>query len=918
MIYNIIVAPIERIVEWVFLFIVNKFSSLNVIYAVIFVSLVINFLALPLYNIADSIQEKERNVSKKLSKQVKRIKETFKGDEQFMMLQTYYREEGYNPLYVFRSSLSILIEIPFFIAAYHYLSHCEYLMDQSFWIFKNLGAADNLFTLKIHNHSFAINILPIIMTLINFVSGAVYTKDAPAKEKIQLYGIALVFLALLYNSPSGLVIYWILNNLFSLGKNIVLKFKNPGKILHIILTVCIGGLALMYWVFKPGTLLWKKLFLTFVTIIFGLIPFIYKILKSTKIFESIKKSIFEDSNKDKIKEEFFFFLMSCFTLWLLCGFLLPCNVISSSPQEFSFIGSTTSPITYIVSSLSFFFGFFVLWPLIVYKLFNDKTKKVMPLLFFILSISAICNVFIFKPAYGSINNTFTLNDPSVLALVPKSYYLLSLLISLICLVIILLFKKIKKINYLSLILFSILIGEVVISSSKISYIKKDFNEYSNFKRRQDNTITNTIKPVYHLSKNNKNVIVLFLDRAIGSFVPHILNQFPELNQAFSGFTYYPNSLASGNNTINGFPPITGGYEYTTDKVQERNNDLLVTKHNEALRVLPQLFYDAGFDVTYTDPSLANYKWSGDYSIFEQYPEMHISYELGKYTNKYAEEKNITLENANSDKITLSQIKNFSILQILHPSFRTVFYNTAFKFEDNIEPFIKNIANLYYLRDLTNFDSDSNTLSIIENEVTHQTVFLKAPDYEIPVKSKTEILRKNDYKNFNDDDLKDYNVNIAAFKQLAKFFNYLKQNEVYDNTRIIIVSDHGFSHYYTIFNNFKNPLIPSRYNCLFMIKDFNSYGDVKTDNTFMTNADTLFVAKEGFTNISNINPFTNNILKQDKEYFVCSEVPLGQWNGINMIDKKVFDYKKGTCWKVHDNIFDPANWEPYKHSTGAKK
>ena len=68
------------------------------------------------------------------------------------------------------------------------------------------------------------------MTLINFISGAIYTKDATFKEKIQLSVMALIFLILLYNSPSGLVIYWILNNLFSLVKNIVMKTKNPGKI----------------------------------------------------------------------------------------------------------------------------------------------------------------------------------------------------------------------------------------------------------------------------------------------------------------------------------------------------------------------------------------------------------------------------------------------------------------------------------------------------------------------------------------------------------------------------------------------------------------------------------------------------------------------------------------------------------------
>ena len=89
--YAIIISPIESIVDWVFLFIINKIESIGVIGAVFGVSLTINFLALPLYNIADSLQEKERKIAKSLEYRVKRIKKTFKGDERFMMLSEYYR-----------------------------------------------------------------------------------------------------------------------------------------------------------------------------------------------------------------------------------------------------------------------------------------------------------------------------------------------------------------------------------------------------------------------------------------------------------------------------------------------------------------------------------------------------------------------------------------------------------------------------------------------------------------------------------------------------------------------------------------------------------------------------------------------------------------------------------------------------------
>ncbi|MDD7610187.1 MAG: hypothetical protein PUJ82_04680, partial [Spirochaetales bacterium] len=90
--YYIIISPIETVVDWVFNFIINKIDAVGVIGAVFGVSLAINFLALPLYNIADSLQEKERKISKALEFRVKRIKKAFKGDEQFMMLSEYYRQ----------------------------------------------------------------------------------------------------------------------------------------------------------------------------------------------------------------------------------------------------------------------------------------------------------------------------------------------------------------------------------------------------------------------------------------------------------------------------------------------------------------------------------------------------------------------------------------------------------------------------------------------------------------------------------------------------------------------------------------------------------------------------------------------------------------------------------------------------------
>lgn len=903
MLYNIIIAPIEIIVEWAFSFIYNRFSSLNVIYSVIGVSLVINFLALPLYNIADKLQEKERNISRALEPRVKRIKKAFKGDEQFMMISEYYRQNNYHPLYVLRSSLSILIEIPFFIAAYHYLSHCELLMGAHWLIFKDLGSPDELIKFSIGSKLIIINVLPILMTLINFISGAIYCKEAPLREKLQLYGVAIVFLALLYKSPSGLVIYWILNNIFSLFKNIVMKMKKPGKVLHIILTVCLAGLSLLFWFFKQDSDLWKKLFLSLLTVFFGFLPYILYFIKKLSIFQKLSITI----NDTDTKHNFFVFLGSAIILWFLCGLLLPANVISSSPAEFSFIGKTESPIPYISSSFSFFFGLFVVWPFIIYKLFGKKVKSILPLIFLTLAVCSILNAYVFKPYYGTLNSMFQIDSKAENLTLPKIKYLISFIISIFLFISFIFLNKLKKNNIISLALFGIAIAELGLGIYKVSFIKKEYKEYLASKSFESEE--SEIEPVYHLSKNDENIIVFFLDRAIGSFPPYIFEQFPEIAEELTGFTFYPNTVSSGGNTINGIPPIMGGYEYSAYENYNRKDTLLVDKHNESLLVMPKLFLDAGYDVTFTDPSMSNYAWEDDFTPFEEYPDIKVSRQIGKYTTKYLNEKNIQLM-SDPDKYTKKQIKNFSILQVLFPAFRILFYNTAFIIPYYPDDFCDSISSLYYLTDLIDFNSSSKTFTIIENELPHRPYWVETDNYEIPVAKKNTSNAQNTYQSYDDNDLLDYIVNIATFKQLTKLIKYLKENGVYDNTRIILVSDHGYRHIYTKFNNFKKPIVPSQYNCLLMFKDFNSNEPLKTDYTFMTNADTLFLAKQD-TNVSNINPFTNKELVQDKDYVICCPITKSQWNCRNMLNKKQIDYSIAECWKVHDDIFNPDNWERFE-------
>lgn len=184
--------------------------------AVLIMSLVVNFVILPIYMKAEKWQEDERALRKSFEDKEKMIKRTFKGQERFAMISTMQRQAGYSPLLTLRSSIGFFLQVPFFFAAYHFLSHFEPLAGVSFLGLPDLSKPDGL----IHLGGFSVNVMPFVMTVINLASALVYTKNLTQKDKNQLYAMAALFLVLLYDAASGLVLYWTCNNIFSFAKNI--------------------------------------------------------------------------------------------------------------------------------------------------------------------------------------------------------------------------------------------------------------------------------------------------------------------------------------------------------------------------------------------------------------------------------------------------------------------------------------------------------------------------------------------------------------------------------------------------------------------------------------------------------------------------------------------------------------------------
>ena len=884
MLYNLIITPIETIVGWVFFFFNNKFEMLGPAGSIIGVSLVINFLALPLYNIADSLQEKERKLQKSLEYRVKRIKKGFKGDEQFMMLQTYYRQNNYHPLYALRSSLSILIEIPFFIAAYHYLSNCEALKGVSFLFLKDLGSPDHVFSIPFGQSVFYINILPVIMTGINLISGAVYSKEAPVREKVQIYVLAAIFLVLLYNSPSGLVFYWILNNLFSLLKNIIKKLPNPGKIMHVIISVLMIAFVIFFFITRPSSRIWKKMVLTLFTIVIVFIPL------EIKLYNKLKSKIPDIS----FDSSFGIFIFSCISLAILCGFVLPVSVIASSPIEFSFLGNTPNPISYIISSITVFSGLFILWPLVIYKLFSQKTKNNLTCICFCGLILSIFDVFFMKSTYGELNAFFIFSDTSSIENISKKEFLLPLLCLLMAFVIYQLFNKLNKKQILSVLIIAVSLAETVYGFSKIKNINTTYKNYSsNIASEKETYLEDKIKPFYHLSKTQPNVVVIFLDRAMSALFQRTIDTYPEIKDAYTGFVFYPNTISFGTGTDSGSPGLMGGYEYTPYNMNLRDDEPMVKKHNESTLVLPKIFLDANYNVTVVNPPWPNYEWRGDLSAFEPYPEIKVA-ELGNsYSYTYSMEMGINLFNEPDKKCRIN-IRNFSIMQAIPPFLREFFYKNCYRESFVYLEYIDDISQLHYLPELTDFTSDKPTYTFIDNETTHNWIMMEEPDFDKPLLEQDNFSKEQ----------KQYHTNITAYKKITRWLEYLKEQGCYDNTRIIIVSDHGKDIGIEEFKAFEDiSSLPEHTNCTFLYKDFNSNGPLQIDATFMTNADTPLLAIDKLS-VSDINPFTGKKLTSQKEggvtIYETIDTPMDHV-------KTTFKINTENIYHVNGDVRNPENW-----------
>ncbi|MDR0494693.1 MAG: membrane protein insertase YidC [Treponema sp.] len=228
-----ILAPLEKILKWLLLLFYRLAPNYGI--AIILLTLLVKILFFPLTKKSSEATLRMQAVAPK----IKEIQEKYKDNRQKINVEMaeLYKKEGYNPL---SGCLPMLLQIPIFFAMYNLFNNHFDLRGAMFipgWI-PDLSVPEAIwyfppgFRLPLLGWT-ALRLLPFIYVGSQLLYGKVtQTPDQQgnAQMKMMLYVMPVAFFFILYDVPSGLLIYWIFSNLLTLVQQLVInKYLAPRR-----------------------------------------------------------------------------------------------------------------------------------------------------------------------------------------------------------------------------------------------------------------------------------------------------------------------------------------------------------------------------------------------------------------------------------------------------------------------------------------------------------------------------------------------------------------------------------------------------------------------------------------------------------------------------------------------------------------
>ena len=194
-------------------------------WAIVLLTTLVRIPFIPLINKSQKAMKKMQAIQPRMAE----VREKYKKDPQRMQkeMMELYKTHKVNPL---GGCLPMLLQIPVFFALYKILLISIELRNAPFmlWI-KDLSGPDTLFghlpaALPLIG-GFAIGPLPLLMGLTMLIQQKMTpTSLDPAQNKMMMF-MPIIFTFLFLNFASGLVLYWLMNNIFSIAQQFYVNKK---------------------------------------------------------------------------------------------------------------------------------------------------------------------------------------------------------------------------------------------------------------------------------------------------------------------------------------------------------------------------------------------------------------------------------------------------------------------------------------------------------------------------------------------------------------------------------------------------------------------------------------------------------------------------------------------------------------------
>ena len=689
--------------------------------------------------------------------------------------------------------MGLLIQVPFFLAAYWMLLEYLPLQGESFGPIKDLFQPDRLIPFEGTTY----NLLPFIMTIINLFAVFLYTKNKDKFENIQLIMIAFVFLILSYDLSSAMVLYWTMNNVFAIGKNWLFNTKN--------------------W-----------------------IQWVSKFNVSEKI-KNLISYIFKQSDKSCNHTNAISLIIIINVIILL---LLPFQLMVFYGGNFTLDVLSALKIILIITVFSTLVT--VLLYLLIHYLFNKfllnksqiKFQQVATstLLFILSWITLSGNIFpLVKSIDGLISNTHS--D------LPTNWY--NLIIVFICCVLI---TKMSYTNYGN---------KIIIAFFVVFYIGRLPSLIIQIQALNEKWETRSL----HLKKEritefslNKNILVVSFDGLQGSVVQDVFNNDKKIQSEFKDFLFFSNVISTEPATTASLVnELFGNIDF-----REIGNNMMSLLSNLPMNTL-----------------LLNQKFGEgvNVSTYGTYYKFNLNLDNHHIINndRATWSKFIRIYSYVSDRLLTGTFTDNFIRRIRYYVFDPLV--AIVYFGDDVKG--RHLVGFNHPRqgDLQEYNRWVDNMSIVEKD-TLTIKYMHFTHTHYPI---TFDLYGKDHLNdpswmaLNQNYIGVYNQTYFALNQFIDLIKKLKELEVYNNTFLVLKSDHGKPTIY--FDDYPNNLRINnhkiyglaRYNGpMLMIKDID-----RKDTTLMDIKDLVTLGDLAPTIALN---FSQNIVK--------STIP----PGLNLLDK----------------------------------